>query len=52
MESRIPLLEAGQAMAKIEKTVMPHLSGSLGTLSIELDGHVVRKSKSAHVESH
>ena len=48
----LPLLEVGQAMTKVEKTVMPHLFGSLGTLSIGLDGRVVRKSKSAHVESH
>lgn len=52
MESKLPLLEAGQAITKVEKTVMPHLSGSLGTLSIGLDGHVVRKSTSAHVVSH
>lgn len=51
MESRLPLLESEEAMTKVEKPAMPHLSGSLGTLSLGIDGHVVRKYKSAHVQS-
>lgn len=42
MESKLPLLKSEQAITKAEKTIMSHLSGCLGTLSLGINDRAMR----------